>query len=475
MNLEYGSLYRACARQHVVGNCSRRRYVVIKHDDKLKPHERTEHAVRVGVGEQRVRRVHDERANPVGIACLHRLEHEIRARRRHVAHGQTTSELLGLLAYEVVTRETLQWCNAFVQAERALLGCQRIAHLELDFTYEIARFVENERSSAIDIASDSTQAADCTMRRSDRLAYLVDTADIFYRDEKVGTLPRDEWGYTETAGDYIRIENKEGLKNWYNKSFIKSDAPDSFSREYRRDDDTGAMLHLGSNQEAFVPGCTLVPEEVRQSIRISPDMKILDLQGNVLGDLSAYQDASLDVDSGFIVVTNKKGKQGVVGRTGIDLIPCKYDHVEGMDCLNLSGVIYAERDGKSGWVHVEDGTETSFKFPADYAMRTSNFILIDDGQDVGYILISADGGQLDRHFRDVTASSVPRAAGNKIAMVEEMDGTCRIIGQYGEEILPGVTFGSMYNATISYDGTVVTTRDMNTNQFIVYLIDYSPY
>ena len=309
----------------------------------------------------------------------------------------------------------------------------------------------------------------------DTFYYLVDTADIFYRDEKVGTLPRDEWGYTETAGDYIRIENKEGLKNWYNKSFIKSDAPDSFSREYRRDDDTGAMLHLGSNQEAFVPGCTLVPEEVRQSIRISPDMKILDLQGNVLGDLSAYQDASLDVDSGFIVVTNKKGKQGVVGRTGIDLIPCKYDHVEGMDCLNLSGVIYAERDGKSGWVHVEDGTETSFKFPADYAMRTSNFILIDDGQDVGYILISADGGQLDRHFRDVTASSVPRAAGNKIAMVAEMDGTCRIIGQYGEEILPGVTFGSMYNATISYDGTVVTTRDMNTNQFIVYLIDYSPY
>ena len=52
---------------------------------------------------------------------------------------------------------------------------ERIAHLELDFTYEIARLVENERASTINIASDSTQATDCTMRRSDRFANLVDT------------------------------------------------------------------------------------------------------------------------------------------------------------------------------------------------------------------------------------------------------------------------------------------------------------
>ena len=77
MLLEERALDRACARQDEIGNRSGRRQVVVDHHDQVEAHERVEHAMRVGIGEQRVRRVHDERAHRIGLARLHRAEYEI--------------------------------------------------------------------------------------------------------------------------------------------------------------------------------------------------------------------------------------------------------------------------------------------------------------------------------------------------------------------------------------------------------------
>ena len=53
------------------------------------------------------------------------------------------------------------------------------------------------------------------------------------------------------------------------------------------------------------------------------------------------------------------------------------------------------------------------------------------------------------------------------------DDTCRIIGQLGEDLIPGVTFRSVYDPAFSEDGTLILLKT-DSGHYGLYRITYDP-
>lgn len=304
-------------------------------------------------------------------------------------------------------------------------------------------------------------------------SYMIDSVDLYYAGEKKGTVSRAEWKNAKAFGDYLAIQNREGSESFYNKDFVKSPAEAQYAYEYNNDYSTKTITHLGSGQAAFTAGCTLTADEVMQSVWIDSDKKLLDLQGNVLADFADYKYAQVDAESNLIKLENADGKVGLADSTGKEIVPCLYDRMSyALAGAQKSGYLYVEKDGKNGFVNLATGEETGFTFMKDAGDQRANFILVNDARE-GKILISAMGGELPGRYKETNAAFPAQGDGNPYAIVKEMDDTCRVVGQKGEEILPGVTFSGIYDAKISDDGTLILLAG-DRGSYTVYTVSYNP-
>lgn len=304
-------------------------------------------------------------------------------------------------------------------------------------------------------------------------SYMIDSVDVYYAGEKKATLTRTEWDYAKAFGDYIAIEDRNDKMSFYNKDFVKSPAEASYAYEYNNDYSTKTVTHLGSGQAAFTAGCTLTADEVLQSVWVNSDKQLLDLQGNVLADLSGYRNAQVDAESNLIKLENADGKVGLADSTGKEIIPCVYDKMSyALAGALKSGYLYVEKDGKNGFVNLATGEETGFTFMKEAGDQRANFILVNDARE-GKILISAMAGELPGRYKETNAAFQAQADGNPYAIVKEMDDTCRVVGQKGEEVLPGVTFSGIYDAKISDDGTLILLPG-ERGSYTLYTISYNP-
>ena len=304
-------------------------------------------------------------------------------------------------------------------------------------------------------------------------SYMIDSVDVYYAGEKKATLTRAEWDYAKAFGDYIAIEDREGKQSFYNKDFVKSPAEASYAYEYNNDYSTKTVTHLGSGQAAFTADCTLTADEVLQSVWVNSDKQLLDLQGNVLADFSDYKNVQVDAESNLIKLENADGKVGLADSTGKVIIPCAYDRMSyALAGAQKSGYLYVEKDGKNGFVSLTTGEETGFTFMKDAGDQRANFILVNDARE-GKILISAMAGELPGRYKETNAGFPAQADGNPYAIVKEMDDTCRVVGQKGEEVLPGVTFSGIYDAKISDDGTLILLPG-ERGSYTLYKVSYNP-
>ena len=302
---------------------------------------------------------------------------------------------------------------------------------------------------------------------------MVDTVDLYYLGEKKGTVTRAEWKNAKAFGDYLSIQNREGTQDFYNKDFVKSPVGAKYAYEYDNNSSTNIITHLGSGQAAFTEGCTLTSEEVQQSVWVNRNDQLIDLQGNVIADLSAYKRAQVDADSNLVKLENGDGKVGLADSTGKELVPCVYDKMTyALAGALQTGYLYVEKDGKNGFVNLATGEETGFTFMKDAGDQRANFILVSDARE-GKILVSAMAGELPGRYKETNAAFQNQADGNPYAVVKEMDDTCRVVGQLGEEVLPGVTFSGIYDAKISDDGTLILLPGEG-NSYTLYTVSYDP-
>lgn len=293
--------------------------------------------------------------------------------------------------------------------------------------------------------------------------YLVDSVDIMYCGEKLGTLTRDDYRTGTAYGDYLCIRSRDNKYTFYNKAFEKSPVNVDYSREY--EDNRGEVTHNGTGQKAFTAGCTLTPEEVKQSVYYSYYNKnLVDLQGNVLADLSEYDNVYLDADTGLVILTTKDQKKGIMDPTGKVIVECKYDDFDyGYARALRTGWIYAEKDGKAGFVSLKDGTETGFEYRKDAVKQRGWFLQIEDPKS-GIILISPLG-ELPAFFEAEADYNAPYAV-----VKDTADSGYRLIGLDGKDVIPNQPeVENSYNFNASYDGSIiiVTDKDYNKTLYLV--------
>ena len=297
------------------------------------------------------------------------------------------------------------------------------------------------------------------MSDAEKKYYLIDTVDVYYAGEKKGTLTRKEYNSAEAYGDYLCVRDLDGNYTFFNKEMEKSSFAADGNREYSDDYKTKTVTHQGSGQVAFAPGCTLTPEEVREPYWVAQNKTVLDLQGNVTADLSAY-DSVYRAESGLVKVRNADGLYGVADVTGRELVPCLYSEV-GYDLPGAKavGYIYAVRDGKAGFVSLADGSEAGFEFPAEAVRAFAAWLKVEDKLNGVTYAVSAAAGRLEGSWKDISAPYSGSGITGTLATVETADGFAGVIGQHGEEIIPADgTYTSAYNLKVSNDGKVILTN-----------------
>ena len=297
---------------------------------------------------------------------------------------------------------------------------------------------------------------------SEKKFYLTDYVDIYFCGNVVGTLERNQYDNSCSAfGDYLYVRDRDGKWHFYNSAFAES-GYDSGSG-YGEYDSVYAkrkhnFYHKGSGQQAFAAGCTLTADEVSESI-MEDDGVILDLQGN---EIAALQYASIYSFTGdYARVRNKQGSYGLINAKGEELLPCVYDSLDYNGPVN--GYISAVKDGKQGFVRIEDGSETCFVYPESAVTVRYDFASVTD-IDGTVIVETAGAGEMPEHDKDVRFSY----SASPVGVAQKADGSCGVIGLFGEVIVP---FSSEYDATydldVSKDGSVVLGSDGK-----LYIIDY---
>lgn len=159
---------------------------------------------------------------------------------------------------------------------------------------------------------------------------LVDT-DVYYGAQKAATLTEKTVGYAYAYGDYLKFRT-ETHDIWVSASgeVVTYERDAGYSSEYTQDYSAGKIIHSGSGQEAFVPGCTLTPAQVDKAYWMK-DEGIVDLQGNVLlaRDAFPYKDLYLfDSYGDYMVLSHhddelSESLYGVMDKTGKIIVPCE--------------------------------------------------------------------------------------------------------------------------------------------------------
>ena len=303
---------------------------------------------------------------------------------------------------------------------------------------------------------------------SNKKYYVIDTADLYFKGQKVGSFTRQEWSQANPYGDYIFILDRNGKWAWYDKNLVKS--PVREISEFGYNNELKQVIHSASGQPAFTPECTLTEDEVRQTLWIDFDKKLLDLKGNELADFSAYYYAwFIDIDSDLIRIETEDGKYGLADRTGKEILPCIYDGLYTNDDSEEKGYIRAEKDGKDVMISLATGKEVSADREAFSGSYSTCFVKYEDRSSGEITVLSALAGVLPEHYKEVYEYG-------RYALVTKMDDTKHLIGLLGEDLLPDANLSDLYTIN-EFAGLVqLNVYDQETGKYnyILYTIAYDP-
>ncbi len=281
--------------------------------------------------------------------------------------------------------------------------------------------------------------------------YLTSAYDFYFHGAKVGSLGRTEYKYGTAYGNYLYIEDESGNESYYDSTFTKSAyTGDGSSLEYEERYSDHSFWHCGSGQQAFVPGCTLTPDEVAVSVKCINN-QFFDLQGNLLFSAASPYDVVREPKNGYMQV-KAFGKCGLIDMTGREVVPCQYDTIYGENYF-ASGYVYVVKDGKVGYVDRNGNETTEFKYSED-AVKPSvgPFTELRDLEG-NLILIAAGVGELPETYSEFARGNVEPCPLLVVATDDEHAG---VIDLYGNMLIPADgTYDDVYDLMLSDDGTVV--------------------
>ena len=292
--------------------------------------------------------------------------------------------------------------------------------------------------------------------------YYIDTVDIYYMGTLIGTIGRTDYDYATCYGDYLAIKNRAGKYTFYNKEFKASPYQVDYSFEYDSNYKNGktTYIHSGSGQTAFVPECTLTPDEVSVCYMVEKG-KILDLQGNTVATLKQNYD-SVSTVRGKYTQVRLYGKYGLIDIEGNEVIAPEYDGMS-YNYSNTAdlGFVGVKKDDLFGFVNFKGKVVVDFVYGESAVRDQGTFAYIKDLSGK-IIVLSGLVGELPERYADVSISS------SALAFVAERSNKQKaVIGLNGQELVPFGEYSSLY---VNQAGTVAVAY-LGNRQYQVWSFD----
>lgn len=292
--------------------------------------------------------------------------------------------------------------------------------------------------------------------------YLVSAYDVYYCGKMIGSLNRSDYSYANPFGAYLYVKDKADNYSFYDSEFNKSAC--QYTSGYSEYDDKN--WHLGSNQQAFAPGCTLTSNEVDQDIACINN-QFFDLQGNLLFSAPNSYDIVADFEGDYARVS-LDGKYGLINKNGEEVVPCLYDSIFCDQAYMRGGYQAVVKDGKVGYVDAQGNETTEFKYSesSTATSRRSLFTTI-NGLDGRVIIVSAAVGELANTYDE---TSYPQDEACPLLAVVD-GGKAGVIDLEGNAIIPlDGAYDSVYDLQFSNDGTIVI-GEIDYDNYAVYKIE----
>ena len=308
--------------------------------------------------------------------------------------------------------------------------------------------------------------------------------DVYYRGQKVATLTAEETGNFSAAGDYL-CAYSDAAVIWISATGERRDYESryNFRAEYAEDYSTDTITHIPTGQLAFCAGCTLTADEVEECF-YEMDDKILDLQGNVLYDLSTVpmKYTSLYATYGDYLVlsatdpetnANVKAVMNTKGEIIIPFIIKTLPNLNSDEPFFEEGILPAVTiDGVLNIYDATGAVLNSWTLPAENTYFYSGFYESAPAimhKENGVVTIITATSVLDLSAYESVSYSPSK--GGKLICVEQ-DNKWGCLDLNGNLVVP---FTFRYCPTISEDSTLVlgsyTNEDYDT-VYVLYTLSY---
>ena len=310
-------------------------------------------------------------------------------------------------------------------------------------------------AAGIMLSETNSMDYDYSSWSSDR-KYIIDQMDLYFvsgnQAIKRASLTREEYGYIETNGEYINIEDRTGTVRTYDGSF-----------------------NLLSTEATSVYNFDLVDTK-KYSSYSDPDTYLYGIQDGMGNKVTApFASYIYDEKNGYIKYTAEqsdgKSKKGLVNVRGEEILPAVFDDIyedgygpysedyETDYRYDMKGYFKIIQDDKLGYA-VTGGRLTCEPKYASSAMSAYGVAAYYQNPDGSYILISADGVEtrIDTEYLNV----ISRASG---FLWEAYDDKYSILDWHGNVLLEDT--GSY---TVTQDGNYLTTK--KDGVLSIYQINY---
>ena len=285
----------------------------------------------------------------------------------------------------------------------------------------------------------------------DKSFFRIDYADMYFDGQKVGSLSRAEYGGGNMTAynTYLSVMNISRERVYYNSKLEKSPVEGQsgeYTSTYSRQKTT--YIHNGSGQEAFVPSCTLKPEDVVQAYVYDDYNDVfLDLQGNPVFKTARHYDSVRTFYNQYARVYLNR-RYGVIDLQGNEVVPLEYDSISSYDeNLMAFGFTGAQKEGKFGFVDINGNVTCPFVYSADIVSERGTFATVKN-LDGTIIVLTAGAGELQEHFADVSFAG---SYGSYCFVGQNSEGKFCVIDLYGNTVLP---YTEARSIDVNRDGTV---------------------
>lgn len=363
--------------------------------------------------------------------------------------------------FEVALEDGVNVFGAIDAAGRELMPMQ----------YGDIKFVSDRWQIGAVLEDATEDNYDYTKSGTTKSFYLVTRYDVYFDGALVGSLGRTEYKYATAHGAYLIVRDVNDKYTAFDRTFTSPERTVETSAEYSEDYRNKIVYHNGSGMPAFTADCTLTPADVDTPV-YNYGGKLLDLQGNVLGDTNDYYSV-YSFKGDYAYVRNKDHQYGIIDRAANLVIPFQLsDSLSNASTLFATGYELVAKDGMLCWATAEDGVIYTSDVPSSINKITLGAFARYQESDGLYALITPLG-KLDAHYKDVRGSSYSTS---RIIAVQNNDKVAGVIGMAGEELIPlDGTYQSTSYLTVSMDGTVVLGNagsDKGLRTYVVYMVDY---